>query len=226
VNKIPRIVLYGASGHANAVRSHFEHSGVAEIIAFIDDFQGGQGLSLSGRPIITFEEWQVRFLKHPCFIAVGDPKAKRRLAGKVYDAGGQFCRFHDLPDRSFPEVTVGEGSHVQSPGYVGPNTRIGDHVAVMAMTTVGHDVEIGDCCTICPSCAIAGYVKIEDEVFLGTGSTVINGRADRPIVIGRGATVGVGAVVTKSVPAGSSVMGNPARPLRDLSRRGRRHSPA
>jgi acetyltransferase-like isoleucine patch superfamily enzyme len=33
------------------------------------------------------------------------------------------------------------------------------------------------------------------------------------LVIGRGAVVGMGAVVTKSVPPGLTVVGNPARTL-------------
>ncbi|HEY0322920.1 MAG TPA: acyltransferase [Pyrinomonadaceae bacterium] len=41
---------------------------------------------------------------------------------------------------------------------------------------------------------------------IGTGATILSG-----VEIGERATVGAGAVVTKSVPAGSTVVGNPAR---------------
>ncbi len=37
------------------------------------------------------------------------------------------------------------------------------------------------------------------------------GTPNQPLVIGQGAVVGMGAVVTKSVPAGVTVVGNPAR---------------
>jgi len=37
------------------------------------------------------------------------------------------------------------------------------------------------------------------------------GTPDQPLVIGAGAIVGMGAVVTKSVPPGATVVGNPAR---------------
>lgn len=216
------LVLYGASGHANAVKSHMEQGGFARIVAFIDDFRGDQGLSLDGRPIISFALWRERYRDVPCFIAVGDTAAKRTLADRVAAAGGRFCRFHDRPDRSFPESTVGAGSFVQLPGYLGPNSRVGDHVTIMAMSSVGHDVEIGDCCTICPSCTIGGHVVIESEVFLGSGSVVVNGRPGKPLLLGKGAVIAAGAVVMKSVPAGATMIGNPARPLRKLAHARRR----
>ena len=47
----------------------------------------------------------------------------------------------------------------------------------------------------------------------GTGAVIKQGTPDKPLVIGKGAVVGMGAVVTKSVPPGVTVVGNPARIL-------------
>jgi maltose O-acetyltransferase len=52
-------------------------------------------------------------------------------------------------------------------------------------------------------------VVIEDDVWVGTRAVVLSG-----VRIGRGAVVGAGAVVTKSVPPYGIVAGNPARLLR------------
>lgn len=54
---------------------------------------------------------------------------------------------------------------------------------------------------------ISRPVVIEDDVWIGIGAIILKG-----VTIGCGARIGAGAVVTKDVPAGMSMAGNPARP--------------
>ena len=56
-------------------------------------------------------------------------------------------------------------------------------------------------------------VTVHDNAYLGTDCILRPGKPDAPLEIGAGAVVGMGAVVTKSVPPGVTVVGNPARPL-------------
>jgi acetyltransferase-like isoleucine patch superfamily enzyme len=49
-------------------------------------------------------------------------------------------------------------------------------------------------------------VIIDDDVWIGIGAIILKG-----VHIGRGARIGAGAVVTRDVPAGTIVQGNPAR---------------
>jgi maltose O-acetyltransferase len=55
---------------------------------------------------------------------------------------------------------------------------------------------------------VKSKIIIEDYVWIGTGAMILPG-----VVLGRGAVVGARAVVSKSVPAGGIVVGNPARTI-------------
>lgn len=222
VVSLPKVVIYGASGHAQAMASFFSagqrDQPHAEVVAYIDDYEGGKGKLLHGLPVISFEQWKAEFAGTPVFISIGSTAARARLAQKVLEAGGSFPDLHAFPLLTFPHVEIGLGTIICHPAYVGTFSRIGANVQIMPMCSIGHDVVVADCCTICPSCTVSGYVVIEEGVFMGAGSTVVNGRASRPLVIGRNATIAAGSVITKPVPAGATVMGNPARPLRELAR--------
>ena len=50
---------------------------------------------------------------------------------------------------------------------------------------------------------------VEDEVSVGANATILPG-----VRLGRGCTVGAGAVVVRDVAPGTTVVGNPARPVR------------
>ncbi|QIB34489.1 hypothetical protein [Ancylobacter pratisalsi] len=219
---VPDIAVYGASGHAYAVTCVLEEGlrgqPQARVAAYIDDFEGGKGGTFKGMPLLNFEQWHQVAPRLPIFISIGKTAARRKLAEKVLAAGGWLADLHVAPAHRFRDVAIGVGTSVCPPCYIGPETRIGDNIHIMPMCSIGHEVEVGDHCTICPSCTISGHVVIEPGVFLGAGATIVNGRVDRPLVIGAGATVAAGAMVSKSVAPGETVMGNPARPLREMAR--------
>ena len=59
----------------------------------------------------------------------------------------------------------------------------------------------------------AHHVSIGNDIWIGHGAIVLAGRS-----IGDGAVIAAGAVVTKDVPAGVIVAGNPAKVLRPIER--------
>jgi len=218
------VVIYGASGQARSIceniigQSKYPH---LRAVALIDDEAGEGAGDFAGIPIIGPQRWLTNHREARVILGIGSTAGKRRLAARVAEAGIAFLEpVMDETVAVRSGVAMGVGSYIGYGTYVGPGCTIGKHVAVMTNSSLGHDVVIGDFCTICPTTTISGHVTIEEGAFLGAGSVIVNGTASRPLVIGRDATIAAGSVVTKSVPPGLTVMGNPARPLRSLARRG------
>ena len=84
---------------------------------------------------------------------------------------------------------------------VHPNVTIGDRVRIYHGVTLAAETWIGS----------EHRIYIGNDVLIGTGAIIV-ARPNTSLVIGDGARVGAGAVVTGDVPPGVTVVGVPARP--------------
>lgn len=112
------------------------------------------------------------------------------------------------------KVEIGEGSILCNNTIMTGYSRIGRFFHANIFSYVSHECVIGDFVTFAPYVCCNGNITIEDDVYIGAMASIRDGKPGRPIVIGKGAVIGMGAVVTKSVPPGVTVVGNPARPIK------------
>ena len=99
-------------------------------------------------------------------------------------------------------VQVMAGSVIQQ------QTNIEENSVINTACVLEHDCHIGVSSFLGPRVVLGGRVRIDASVFVGAGAVVLPG-----ITLGASSTIGAGAVVTRDVPAGVTVVGNPAREL-------------
>jgi len=160
------------------------------------------------------EEAYSRFPDAKVVGGVGSPKTRQRLMEKSAAAGFGFATIvHPRVERS-QWIEIGSGTVICAGNILTTNIVLGQHVQINLDCTVGHDVIMGDYVTLAPGVHISGYVHLGQRAYVGTGAVIINGTRDASLVIGDDVVIGAGACVVKSVPAGLTVIGVPAKPLK------------
>ncbi len=94
------------------------------------------------------------------------------------------------------------------------DTIIGQGTKVDKYNHIGHNVHIGKHCIIMAQSVFSGGVQVGDYVTMGICIAV----RDQGIHIGDRAYIGMASVVTKDVPAGTTYIGSPARPIDEHKR--------
>lgn len=151
---------------------------------------------------------------------------------------------HALAD--VQSTAIGAGTRVWQFVVVLPGAKLGQDCNICAHCLIENDVVIGDRVTVKSGVQLWDGLRVGDDVFIGPNVTFTNDKYPKSgnvnfklvatrieagasigggatllpgVIIGAGATVGAGAVVTKDVPPGATVVGNPAGVISQTSSR-------
>jgi UDP-3-O-[3-hydroxymyristoyl] glucosamine N-acyltransferase len=127
--------------------------------------------------------------------------------GYERDEDGRSWRFPHLGEvRIGADVEIGSNTCIDR-GALGA-TIVDDGCKIDNLVHVAHNVQIGRGALVIANAMLGGSSIIGDGAWVAPSASLMN-----KISVGAGATVGMGAVVIRSVAAGDTVAGNPAKKL-------------
>jgi sugar O-acyltransferase (sialic acid O-acetyltransferase NeuD family) len=209
------LLIFGAGGFGREVaswahRAEWQGRGF-KVAGFVDD--NLVAAELNGFPVLTLATAAELHPDAGVLGTVGQPRVRERMIAKAAELGLRPTAplLHPSIEYDQQYVTFGEGVVVCAGSILTVNIEVEPHVQINLDCTVGHDAVLQAYSTLSPGVHISGNVILEVCSFLGTGAVTVQGLPERPLVIGADSVVGAGAVVTKNVAAGVTVVGIPAR---------------
>ena len=193
-----RLILLGASGHANVIADIAKLNGYEEII-FLDD-----------NPALSDEKTE-EYVNHTgdVFVAIGKAATRRRFM----DILKQDNR--NMPVLIHPSavigsnVTIGQGTVIMPGAVINHGAQLGEGVIVNTCASVDHDCIVGDYVHVSVGAHLCGTVTVGENTWIGAGAIISNN-----LTISKDTVIGAGAVVVSDIKAPGKYIGVPAKPVK------------
>jgi sugar O-acyltransferase (sialic acid O-acetyltransferase NeuD family) len=201
------LVLIGDGAFAEIACEYFTHDSPFEVVAFAVERAFKKRESLSGLPVVAFEEVEERFAPdaHSFFAALVYTQAnalRERLYSEAKAKGYTPASYVSPRAFVWRNVQMGEHCFIFEDNTIQPFVKLGDNVILWSGNHVGHHSRIGSHTFVSSHCVISGFVSIGTHGFLGVNSTLANN-----LTVGDRALIAAGALVIGDVPDDTRVIG-------------------
>ena len=203
------LAIVGASGHGKVIAEIAELLGY-EVSFFDDAFPEKSHV----------EHWPVRGtslelladndLYYGAVVAIGNAKTREYIISQLHELNVCTPTLQHASAAVSQYAKIGVGCIIMPGAVINAFSSIGIGCIINSNAVVEHDCTLGSFVHICPNAAVAGGTSIGERSCVGIGASV------RQLVnIGADVLVGAGSAVVNNIPAGATVVGVPAKAIKD-----------
>ena len=209
-----KIVIFGAAhfGVVKLIGAINRREPTWEILGFLDDVKYPESREYQGVPILGTRELIPKLVSEGVYF-INNVSGHWTRTRKVAETLQAFACLtpsivHPAVDLSY--VEMGQGCQLAEGVILGDHVKIGNFVTLRYGCIVSHDVVLEDFVIMAAGATASGFSILKQGCFVGAGATILGEKS----ILGEGSLVGAGAAVVGPVPAYTTVVGVPARPLR------------
>lgn len=208
------VLIIGAGGHAQVVADillRMQDAGEDVIpVGFLDDNRELMHRTFLGLPVLGTIGDRSGVAHDALIVALGDNRTRRRTFERLRKEGERFATAKHPRATVAPDVQIGEGCMICAGVVINTGTVVGSNVILNTACTVDHHNHIESHVHVAPGSHLGGGVIIGEGSLIGIGSTVMP-----RLKTGAWSVVGAGALVHTNVQDRATVVGVPAKPVRN-----------
>lgn len=207
-----KIAIIGAGGHGRVVLDILNQNHQFEVVGFIDANPALHGQKVDNVTVLGDVSLIPRLNEMDIgavIVAIGDNTIRCHYANMFTQAGIHLVSAIHPKASISDTAVVGKNVVISAGTIICAHVRIDDSAILNTGCIVDHESHITEGAHICPGVRLAGHVRVRESAFVGIGATVIQG-----VTIGQSAVVGAGAVVIEDVPNFTTVVGVPAKAIK------------
>lgn len=174
-----KLVVFGTSMLSTMMQQIIDSEGFYEVVAFTVDKEYMNESTLSGLPVVPFEEIEEYFNMKECeiLLTIGYTKLNE-FRKMVYDKckllGYRICTYVS-PKAIVYSNKIGEGSIVMPTVFIGPDVVLGVGNILNFNVCVSHNIKIGDFNFFAGGVMLGGEINVGCNCFIGLNCTLRNG---------------------------------------------------
>ena len=210
-----KVIILGGIGNGSVIAAAINDARKRgqiewEVYGYLNDREP-RGISIEGYPVLgALKDVQIFLNEEFYFIntilRIDGQKERIEMFENLCIPDSRLVTFVHPLAYVASNVSIGPGTIIMPNVSISSGTKLGKGTIVMVNAIIGHNNIIGDFCHFAAQSCIGAYLRIDNGVHIG-----LNASVKEDLLIGENSTLGMGAVLTKNMPANEIWIGNPAK---------------